>query len=65
MKTKYIQPAREFGFAGETFNLAGEVLRTPEPKPAARDDATPALFVDRLEVNKGRALIAGEMMFEA
>ena len=64
MKTKSIQPAREFGFAADYFNLTGEVLRQPESQPTAGEDSTLALFVDHAAVEIGRAIIAGEMMLE-
>jgi len=64
MNKQYIQPAREFGFAANTFNLAGEIIRQPESKPQPRPDSTLALFVDHAAVEAGRAIIAGEMMLE-
>jgi hypothetical protein len=64
MKTKFIQPPREFGFAGDTFNLAGETLRQPETKPQPRVDLTREMFLDHAAIELGRAVLAGEMKLE-
>lgn len=65
-------PQFEFAACAGVFNLASETTGDGETlarehfrKLHAAQDSGPALFVDRLEVNKGRALIAGEMMFES
>ena len=43
---KHNAPALEFSFAAQTFNLAGETVKTSEPVPPAKEDKTPALFSD-------------------
>ena len=64
MKTQSFQAPREFGFAGDIFNLAGEVQRQPEPKPQPREDLTLEMFLDHAAIEMGRAVLAGEMALE-
>lgn len=57
---KHRTPPREFGFAGEPFQLTGEVLRAPEAQPVPREDRTPDMFTDRAMLEAGRREIERE-----